>query len=63
VPEEEALCFACNAVIVGKDVVLNKNCSQTEELLCSRNFKPHALDFSEFIKAGGSAKCLVLRLT
>lgn len=62
VPAEEALRFACNAVVVGKDIVLNEGCPQTEDLLRRRGFKPHPLDFSEFIKAGGSAKCLVLRL-
>lgn len=62
VPEADALRFACNAVVVGQDVVLNEGCLQTEKLLRLRNFKPHPIDFSEFIKAGGSAKCLVLRL-
>lgn len=62
VPEEEALRFACNAVVVGKEVILNLGCPKTEELLRRRGFTPHPLDFSEFIKAGGSAKCLVLRL-
>jgi len=62
VPEEEALRFACNAVVVGKEVVLNSGCPQTEKLLKLRGFTPHSLDFSEFIKAGGAAKCLVLTL-
>ena len=63
VPSAEAVRFACNAVVVGKDVVLNEGCPQTMEALQARGFQPHALDFSEFIKAGGSAKCLVLNLT
>ena len=62
VPEEEALRFACNALVVPPDVVLNEGCPKTMELLRLRGFVPHALDFSEFIKAGGSAKCLALRL-
>ncbi len=62
VPEQEALRFACNALVLAPDVILNKDCPQTMELLRLRGFKPHALDFSEFIKAGGSAKCLALRL-
>jgi N-dimethylarginine dimethylaminohydrolase len=62
VPEAEALRFACNAVVVGKDVVLNEGCPATEAELRSRGFRPHPLDFSEFIKAGGAAKCLVLQL-
>ena len=62
VPAEEALRFACNAVVAGKDAIFNKGCPQTEDQLRRRGFKPHPLDFSEFIKAGGSAKCLVLQL-
>jgi len=63
VPEEEALRFACNAVVVGKEVVLNSGCPRTMEALRSLGFRSHPLDFSEFIKAGGAAKCLVLRLS
>lgn len=62
VPQEEALNFACNAVVIEKDVILNRGCPKTMEMLERKGFTPHALDFSEFIKAGGSAKCLVLRL-
>ena len=62
VPEEEALRFACNALVVAPDVVLQAGCPQTSDALRLRGFKPHALDFSEFMKAGGSAKCLALHL-
>lgn len=62
VPEKEALRFACNAAVVGKNVVLPSGCPETVKALESREFKAHELDFSEFIKAGGAAKCLVLRL-
>lgn len=63
VPEEEALRFACNAVAVGQEVILNHGCPKTEKALKQRGFNPHPLDFSEFMKAGGAAKCLVLRLS
>jgi N-dimethylarginine dimethylaminohydrolase len=62
VPEKEALRFACNAAVVGPDVILNVGCPATEAELQAHGFRPHALDFSEFIKAGGAAKCLVLQL-
>ena len=62
VPENEALRFACNAVVIQKDVVLNTHCPETEKMLCLRGFIPHTTDFSEFIKAGGAAKCLVLKI-
>lgn len=58
----EARRFACNAVVVGRHVVLNTGCPQLENELRRLGFTPHATPLDEFIKAGGSAKCLTLRL-
>lgn len=58
----EAARFACNAVVLGRDVVLNTGCPYLETALTSRGYRPHSTDLGEFIKAGGSAKCLTLRL-
>jgi len=58
----EAARFACNAVVVGRDVVLNTGCPQLEDELSKRGYTPHCTELDEFIKAGGSAKCLTLRL-
>ena len=62
VSDEEAARFACNAVVVGKHVVLNTGCPQLEASLDAAGFTPHNTELGEFIKAGGSAKCLTLRL-
>lgn len=62
VPEKEALRFACNVTVIGKNVVMPSGCPETAKELEKRGFEVHALDFSEFIKAGGAAKCLVLKL-
>lgn len=62
VPEKEALRFACNAVVLGKEIVIPQGCPETTKELEKRGFRVHALDFSEFMKAGGAAKCLVLKL-
>lgn len=62
VEEEEARRFACNAVVVGKHVLLNTGCPQLESDLRAHGFEPHPTELGEFIKAGGSAKCLTLRL-
>jgi N-dimethylarginine dimethylaminohydrolase len=62
VAAEEALSFACNAVVVGQHVVTNTGCPQLHQDLTARGFTPHATPLSEFVKAGGSAKCLTLRL-
>jgi N-dimethylarginine dimethylaminohydrolase len=63
VAEEDALRFACNAVNVGRTILLN----QISEELCGelelRGFQIVQLDLTEFLKAGGAAKCLVLRLS
>ncbi len=62
VPEEEALRFACNAVVLGTNVVMPEGCPKTAGELEKRGFRVYALDFSEFMKAGGAAKCLALQL-
>ncbi|HET8722510.1 MAG TPA: arginine deiminase-related protein [Nitrospira sp.] len=62
VPEGEALKFACNAVCVGKHVVLPSGCPETMNWLSTRGYQPHDVPLSEFMKSGGSAKCLTLAL-
>ncbi len=62
VPAGEALRFVCNAVVLGKDVVIHNQCPKTGEMLSDRGFRVHEADLSEFIKAGGSAKCLTLQI-
>jgi len=62
VPESEALRFACNAVCVAKQVVLPEGCPETMKRLEARGYKAHPLPLDEFMKAGGSAKCLTLAL-
>lgn len=62
VPEQEALRFACNSVCVGKHVVLPAGCPVTVALLESCGYQPHPVPLDEFMKSGGSAKCLTLAL-
>lgn len=62
VAAEEAHSFACNAVVVGNSVVTNAGCPNLHRDLASRGFQPIETPLSEFVKAGGSAKCLTLRL-
>ncbi|QDU93838.1 dimethylarginine dimethylaminohydrolase family protein [Lignipirellula cremea] len=62
VAAEEAQSFACNAVVVGKHVVTNTGCPGLHAALRQRGFSPVDTPLSEFVKAGGSAKCLTLRL-
>jgi N-dimethylarginine dimethylaminohydrolase len=60
--EADARRFGCNAVVVGRSVVVNAGCDQLAEDLRARGYDPIAVELDEFIKAGGSAKCLTLRL-
>jgi len=60
--DDEAIRFACNAVVVGRSVVTNTGCPQLHADLKARGFSPLETPLDEFLKAGGSAKCLTLRL-
>ncbi len=60
--EEDALRFGANAIVIKKDVVLNAGCASLEKRLMDEGFTIHPTDLSEFIKSGGSAKCLILQL-
>jgi N-dimethylarginine dimethylaminohydrolase len=54
--------FGCNAVVVGKTVVVNAGCEQLAADLQRMGYSPVMVTLDEFIKSGGSAKCLTLRL-
>jgi N-dimethylarginine dimethylaminohydrolase len=58
----EAERFACNAVVIGRRVITNTGCDRLHAALGSRGYEPVATPLDEFVKAGGSAKCLTLRL-
>lgn len=62
VDKDEARSFACNAVVVGSTVTTNTGCPFFHEQLRAIGFNPTATPLGEFVKAGGSAKCLTLRL-
>ncbi|ODU01000.1 MAG: amidinotransferase [Planctomycetes bacterium SCN 63-9] len=59
---EEAASFSCNAVVVGRTVLLNKGAPKLAASLTELGFRTIPLGFTEFIKSGGSAKCLTLRV-
>jgi N-dimethylarginine dimethylaminohydrolase len=62
VAAEEAISFSCNAVVVGQTVILNDGAPKLAVTLKERGFAVRPLSFEEFIKSGGSAKCLTLRV-
>ncbi len=60
VSSEEAERFACNAIVCGDSIVMNTGCPKIRSALDHLGFKTFETPLDEFIKAGGSAKCLVL---
>ncbi len=63
VGHDEVYQCACNLVAVGKKAVIAGPCRNLARALRRRGFAVYPLGFSEFIKEGGAAKCLTLRLT
>jgi N-dimethylarginine dimethylaminohydrolase len=62
VEQAEAERFSCNAVVVSRTVITNTGCDKLHATLAAADFEPIATPLDEFVKAGGSAKCLTLRL-
>jgi N-dimethylarginine dimethylaminohydrolase len=60
--EPDAIRFGCNAVVVGKHIVLNTGTDGLAHQLADHGFIAHQTPLDEFLKSGGSAKCLTLRL-
>ncbi len=61
--ETEAVNFTCNAVNIGRVIILNKAGDDVRSRLEGAGFQVIETPLTEFMKAGGSAKCLTLRLT
>ena len=60
VSPEEATHFACNAVVLDKEIVLAENSPKLSSALQERGYKTQGLSMTEFIKSGGACKCLTL---
>ena len=54
--------FACNAVVQANMIVMNSGCPSTRETLQALGYRVFETPLDEFVKAGGSAKCMVLYL-
>ncbi len=63
IQEADAVKFACNAVNIGHTVVVNQVSHDLKQQLAKVGFQVIETPLSEFIKAGGAAKCLTLRST
>jgi lysine-ketoglutarate reductase/saccharopine dehydrogenase-like protein (TIGR00300 family) len=63
IAEADAVNFACNAVNIDSVVVMNKASDDLKGRLTSVGFQVIETPLTEFLKAGGAAKCLTLRVT
>lgn len=62
VDESDAMAFACNAVNIDDTVILPMCSSHLVGRLEELGYEVITIDLSEFIKAGGAAKCLTLQV-
>jgi lysine-ketoglutarate reductase/saccharopine dehydrogenase-like protein (TIGR00300 family) len=63
IAEADAVNFACNAVNVEQTIVLNQASEPLKQQLTAAGFTVIETPLDEFLKAGGAAKCLTLRIT
>ncbi len=63
VEEPDAVNFACNAVNINQTIVMNSITASLKERLGAVGFTVLETPLNEFLKAGGAAKCLTLRVT
>ena len=63
ITEADAVNFACNAVNINDIVVMNKASDGLKQRLAAVGFQVIETPLTEFLKAGGAAKCLTLRVT
>jgi N-dimethylarginine dimethylaminohydrolase len=62
VSEKDAACFACNAINIGQTIVLNEASPELVGRLIGIGFNVLPIPLDEFLKAGGAAKCLVMKI-
>jgi N-dimethylarginine dimethylaminohydrolase len=62
ITEEEACHFACNSVLAENTLLLHHSTDRLRKLLEELKIQPVTAGTSEFLKAGGSVRCMVLQL-
>jgi N-dimethylarginine dimethylaminohydrolase len=63
VSENDAANFSCNAVNVGRHIFAHSFSAPLKKRLNDLDFELHETPLTEFLKSGGSAKCLTLRIS
>lgn len=62
ISDEDANNFACNAICIDHEVILYRASSELKATLKRYNFSVIEIDVSEFMKSGGSCKCMTLEI-
>jgi N-dimethylarginine dimethylaminohydrolase len=62
VSREDAYAFACNGIRINRTGVLNRASRRLKQQMIELGYLVAEAPMSEFMKAGGSVKCLLLRL-
>jgi N-dimethylarginine dimethylaminohydrolase len=62
VSDEDALNFACNAICLDHEIILYRASGDLKATLKRYNFTVIEIDVSEFMKSGGSCKCMTLEI-
>ena len=62
VGDEDAKAFACNAVVLGNTIIANHASIELRRRLAAWEYDVVTTPLTEFMKAGGAAKCLTLLL-
>ena len=63
VSSDDAARFACNAISVDRTIFVNEISRELVHQLEAANFQVVQIALDEFLKAGGAAKCLVMKLS
>ncbi len=63
VTEAEAIQFACNVINIGEHILMSNVASNLAARLSANGYNVAQIDLSEFLRGGGSAKSLALRLS
>ncbi|MDO8262893.1 MAG: arginine deiminase-related protein [Gallionella sp.] len=62
VSDIDAKNFACNAISIGRSVIMHKASAELKRALKKCGLELIEADVSEFLKSGGSCKCLTLEI-
>lgn len=61
VGRRDAFSFACNGIRIGREVIVHQATRSLKAALLERGLTTHEVPVGEFLKAGGSVKCMVLK--